>query len=94
VGLTRKSAPKGLAHSRKRPDARRFPDDTRRAPQPNCEPKAFGRADSDMSKDSWQKPAVRVAPGGLRQGEPDELSHPPALQVVRGRNALKAAQMA
>jgi hypothetical protein len=42
-------------HSRKRPDARRLPDDTRRAPQPNRELQAFGTAESEMNKSSWQK---------------------------------------
>jgi hypothetical protein len=32
----------------KRPDARRFPDDTRRAPQPDRELQAFGTAESNL----------------------------------------------
>jgi hypothetical protein len=42
-------------HSRKRPDARRLPDDTRRAPQPNRELQAFGTAESKSMRTSWQK---------------------------------------
>jgi len=43
----------------KRPDARRLPDDTRRAPQPNRELQAFGTAESNLREFRGRKRANR-----------------------------------
>jgi hypothetical protein len=50
AGVNRHAAVRALtSHSAwKRPDARRLPDDTRRAPQPNRELQAFGTAESNL----------------------------------------------
>jgi hypothetical protein len=44
-------------HDQEQPDARSFPDDTRRAPaKPPAQPN--GMAESDMNKSSWRKAAT------------------------------------
>jgi hypothetical protein len=43
--------------SRKRPDARRFPDDSRRAPQTKPLARTFGMAESYLSELRGRKPA-------------------------------------
>jgi hypothetical protein len=56
----------------KRPDARRLPDDTRRAAQPNRELQAFGTAESNLCELRGRKPAnrrallVRMHPGATK----------------------------
>ena len=47
---------------RKRPDARRLPDDTRRAPQPNRELQAFGTAESNLCELRGKNPPAKNPP--------------------------------
>jgi len=54
-----KPAPSPLLVTWKRPDARRLPDDTRRAPQPNRELQAFGTAESNLCEHRGRKRANR-----------------------------------
>jgi hypothetical protein len=71
----------------KRPDVRRLPDDTRRAPQPNLELQAFGAAESNLCKLRGRKTRQNIAflnatlPSTLTMRRNDKCPHLSGLKL-------------
>jgi hypothetical protein len=83
----------------KLPDARRFPDDTRRAPQPNRELQAFGKAESNLGELRGRKAGPKYPNPWRRVRRPGDLrvrylnqrcpsDHNPLGGRVRGKAGL------